>query len=322
MSRPSRRLTAQLLLLAVVFIWGSSFAVVKDALRDISPLLFNLIRMCLAFVCLAVFYRGHIGRIDHRAVASGAVVGFCLAMGYAFQTTGLALTTPSKSAFITGFSVVLVPLLAATPGLRPASASPPRWNAWTGALLALGGITLLTAPAKFAAVGVSSPASVLFGFDFGGINMGDLLTLAGALGFALHVIALAHTSPRVPFEQLALLQIGFCAVFMAIGTPLAEHSFIHITLRLAVAFVIAGVLATAVAFTVQSWAQRYLATTQTALLLAMEPVFAAITSLVVLGERLSLRASVGALLILAGIALTELVPYPVQPTTHEALPQQ
>jgi drug/metabolite transporter (DMT)-like permease len=317
----SRRLSAQLLLLCVVFIWGSSFVVVKDALRDISPLLFNLIRMCLAFLCLAVFYRGHIGRINRRAVVSGGVVGFCLAIGYAFQTTGLALTTPSKSAFITGFSVVLVPLLAATPGLRPANAVPPRWNAWTGALLAFAGLTLLTAPARSAAAGVS-PAAALIGLDFGGINLGDLLTLGCALGFALHIIALAHTSPRVPFEQLALLQVGFCAAFMAIGTPLLEHAFIRLTLHLAAAFIIAAVLATAAAFTIQSWAQRYLAPTQTALLLALEPVFAAFTSLVVLGERLSLRASLGALLILAGIALTELVPYPVQPTTHEALPQQ
>ena len=316
----SRKLTAQLMLLAVVFVWGSSFVVVKSALRDISPLLFNLIRMCLAFLCLAVFYRGHLGRITRAAVYSGAAVGFCLAMGYEFQTAGLALTTPSKSAFLTGFSVVLVPLLAATPGLRPRNAARPRWNAWIGAVLAFAGITLLTAPAR---LGGATPASMIPGFDFRGINLGDLLTLGCAVGFALHVIALAHTSPRVPFEQLALLQMGFCAVFMAVSTPLAEHhSFIHLTGRLVAAFVVAAVLGTAAAFTIQSWAQRYLAPTQTALLLALEPVFAAITSLVVWGERLDLRSIAGALFILAGIALTELVPYPVQPTTHEALPQQ
>jgi drug/metabolite transporter (DMT)-like permease len=317
---PSRKRTAQLLLLAVVFVWGASFVVVKDALRDISPLLFNLIRMCLAFFCLAVFYRGHIGRITRRAVVSGAAVGFCLAMGYEFQTSGLALTTPSKSAFLTGFSVVLVPLLAALPGLRPSNSPRPRWNAWIGAFLAFLGITLLTAPVKPAVAGSSIAA--FLGFDFGGVNLGDLLTLVCALGFALHVIALAHTSPRVPFEQLALLQVGFCAIFMVLSTPFVEHSYVHPTLRLAVAFLVAAVLATAAAFTIQSWAQRFLAPTQTALMLALEPVFAAITSFVVLGERLSARASLGAVLVFAGIAITELVPYAVQPTTHEALPQQ
>ncbi len=310
----SQKLRAQLMLLAVVFVWGSSFVVVKDALRDISPLLFTLIRMWLAFGCLAIFYARHIGHIERRAVLSGALVGCFLAMGYAFQTAGLALTTPSKSAFLTGFSVVLVPLLAATPGLRPANAVRPRWNAWTGAVLAFIGITLLTTPA--------GSAAGVFGFDFGSINFGDLLTLGCALGFALHVIALAHTSPRVPFEQLALLQVGFCAIFMTIGTPLLEHSYLHLTWRLALAFGVAAVLATAAAFTIQSWAQQYLAPTQTALLLALEPVFAAITSLVVMGEMLSLRASIGAVFVLAGIAATELLPYPVQPTTHEALPHQ
>ncbi len=211
----SQKLRAQLMLLAVVFVWGSSFVVVKDALRDISPLLFTLIRMWLAFGCLAVFYRRHIGRIERRAVIGGALVGFFLAMGYAFQTTGLALTTPSKSAFLTGFSVVLVPLLAATPGLRPANAIRPRWNAWTGALLAFLGIALLTTPAS--AGGHGNPLAM--GFDFATINVGDLLTLGCALGFALHVIALAHTSPRVPFEQLALLQVGFCACSWGSARP-------------------------------------------------------------------------------------------------------
>ncbi len=80
---------------------------------------------------------------------------------------------------------------------------------------------------------------------------------------------------------------------MGIGTPLLEHSYLHLTWRLSVAFLIAAVLATAAAFTIQSWAQRFLAPTQTALLLALEPVFAAITSLVVMGERLNLRSTHG-----------------------------
>jgi len=295
------------LLIAVVAIWGSTFVVVKGALSDISPLLFNLIRMTLAFACLALFYRGHFGRMSRRSLLAGAVVGLCLAMGYQFQTAGLRLTTPSKSAFITGMVVVLVPLLCAIPGLRPRASHPPRWNAWGGAIVAFLGIVLLTTP----------PGS---GFDFRSVGLGDLLTFGCALGFSLHILALAHLSPRVPFEQLALLQVGFCAAFMAASLPLLERPWIHLSSRVVIALLVTAVLATATAFTVQSWAQKHLPATHTALILALEPVFAWITSFLFAGERLSHRGASGALLILAGIALTEFLPLPIQPSSHEGLP--
>lgn len=303
----SRSMRAHLLLTAVVFVWGATFVLIKSALRDVSPLLFNFIRMALAFGCLAVVYRAHWKNITRRAVVSGAVVGLCLATGYQFQTAGLHLTTPSKSAFITGLLVVLVPLLLAFPLLRPKGVHSPRWNAYLGALIAFAGIVLLTTPAHA-------------GFDFTSINRGDVLTLGCALGFALHVLALAHTLPRVPYTQLALLQIGFCAVFMALSGPLLEHLYIRLTQRVLIALLIAALLATAAAFTVQSWAQQFLPATHTALILALEPVFAWLTSFAILGERLSARASVGAILILAGIGITELMSSSMQPTAHETVP--
>jgi drug/metabolite transporter (DMT)-like permease len=311
-SSRSLSLRAHVLLIGVVAIWGSTFVVVKDALAGVSPLLFNLIRMTLAFLCLALFYRGHFGRMNRRSLFAGAAVGFCLAMGYQFQTAGLRLTTPSKSAFITGMVVVLVPLLSAIPALRPRGAHTPQWNAWLGALVAFTGIVLLTTP----------PGSLL---DFRSIGLGDLLTLGCALGFSLHVLALARLSPRVPFEQLAVLQVGFCAAFMAISLPLLEHpwmrpSLLHPSARVVVALLVTAVLATATAFTVQSWAQKYLPATHTALILALEPVFAWLTSFLFYGERLGRRGASGALLILAGIALTELIPMPIQPSSHEGVP--
>ena len=150
--------------------------------------------------------------------------------------------------------------------------------------------------------------------------MGDLLTFGCALGFSLHVLALAHLSPRIPFEQLAVLQVGFCAVFMAASMPLLEHPWIHGSTRLLVALLITAVLATATAFTVQSWAQKHLPATHTALILALEPVFAWLTSFLFMGERLSRRGASGALLILAGIAVTEFLPQSVQPSAHEGVP--
>ncbi len=207
MQRPSSqehsnlRLRAHVLMLSVVFVWGATFVLIKNALSDISPLLFNLLRMTLATVCLALIYRSHLRGLTRRAWIGGAVVGACLAMGYQFQTAGLALTTPSKSAFLTGLVVVMVPLLSAIPWLRGPGAHAPGWSARAGAVLAFIGIVLLTSP--------PSSSGHPFAYDFAAINVGDILSIFCALGFALHVLALARTSPHIPFQQLAVLQIGF-----------------------------------------------------------------------------------------------------------------
>lgn len=307
-------------MLFVVAIWGSTFVLVKGALADATPAAFNLLRMTLAFLILAVVYHRYWRSIQGWQLVSGAVVGLCLATGYQFQTTGLARTTPSKSAFITGLLVVLVPLLSIIPGLRLPRVRPPRWNAFLGAGLAFTGIVLLTAPAASHVQRQTAFVGMIAGFmpDLTSINIGDVLTLGCAIGFAFHCIALSHISPRIAFQPLALMQVGFCAVFMALSLPLIEHPHVTWTPRLIAALVIAAVLATATAFSVQSWVQSVLPSTHTALLLTMEPVFAWITSFLVMGERLDVRPASGALLILAGIALTELVPQPHVPTAHEA----
>ena len=303
----------------VVAIWGSTFVIVKGALADSTPAAFNLIRMTLAFVLLGVAYHRYWHTIRRSHIAAGALVGLCLAMGYQFQTTGLARTTPSKSAFITGLVVVLVPLFSSFRRLRAPGARPPRWNAFVGAALAFTGILLLTAPAIADATTNSTMAGLRALLpDLSSINFGDVLTFGCAIGFAFHCLALSHVSPRIPFQSLAILQVGFCAVFMAVSLPMIEHPQVHWTPRLFIALGIAAALATAAAFSIQSWAQSILPPTHTALLLTLEPVFAWITSFVFTGERLGMRAASGAILILAGIAITELVPQPHVPSAHEA----
>jgi drug/metabolite transporter (DMT)-like permease len=310
------KLRAYLLMTFVVAVWGSTFVVIKGALADATPAAFNLARMTLAFLVLAVAYHRDWRGIQRWQVGIGAVVGLCLAAGYQFQTIGLVRTTPSKSAFITGLVVVLVPLFSAIPGLRPPGARAPRWNAFTGAGLAFVGILLLTAPPAAQSVDAGGVAGLLP--DLSSINVGDLLTLGCSISFAFHCLALGHASPRIAFQPLALLQVGFCAVFMALSLPLTERPHIAWTPRIAVALAIAAVLATAAAFSIQSWAQSILPTTHTALIMTLEPVFAWITSFVFTGERLGMRPAVGALMILAGISLTELVPQTHVPTAHEA----
>jgi drug/metabolite transporter (DMT)-like permease len=295
----SRSVRAHLLLFCVVGVWGSTFVLVKSVLRDISPLLFNLLRMALAFLCLAVLYRAQWRRIRRAGWISGAVLGFVLAVAYQFQTAGLKLTTPSNSAFITGLTLVLVPALGALPGVRRRGSRPPSWNVWLGVVLAFSGVVLLAAP----------PGNLT------GIDIGDLLTLGCAFAFAGHIIVQDRVSDKgagkeadlavVPFEQLALLQVGFCTLVMAATTPLLEKPYIHWTGLLMVTLVIEAVFATAAAFTIQSWAQKFLAPTYLVLIYAMEPVFAWLTSLAVLHQGLSARAGWGAVLILAGVLAAE-----------------
>ena len=296
---------AHLLLLGVVAVWGVTFVLVKDALNDASPLLFNLLRMTLASIALVIFNHRALRNITRKSLVSGLIVGLFLAAGYQFQTAGLARTTAAKSAFITGLVVVFVPLFTIFPALRPANAHAPRWTTAIGALLAFSGLLFLT-----------TPTGTTWQNLFSSIGIGDLLTLACAIAFAGHLLSLAHTSHKVTTTQLATLQICTAAVIMAITLPLGGKPHLAITPRLLIALGITSLVATAAAFTIQSWAQQHLPPTHTALLLTLEPVFAALTSVIVLHEHLGQRALIGAALILIGIAVTEFTATPSELPTY------
>jgi drug/metabolite transporter (DMT)-like permease len=264
---------------------------VKEALNDASPLALNSARMVVAAVLLALFYRKKIAVLTKPALMAGALVGIFLYAGYAFQTSGLKLTTPSKSAFLTGTSSVLVPLfLVAIWHVRI--------HLWrvVGILLALIGLFLMTVPGGRGGLA-----------DFANVNLGDLLTVGCAICFTFHVIFVGRASQRFPFEQVAFLQVATAAVLMTISTPLLEHSYFRATPTVIAAILITGVLCTAVAFSIQSWAQQFTPATHTALIFTTEPVFAWLTSFIYLHERLGLRAGAGALLILGGVLISELL---------------
>ena len=166
-------------------------------------------------------------------------------------------------------------------------------------MLAFGGLLLLT-----------TPAGTAWGRLFESIGLGDWLTLGCAVAFAGHLLALGRFSPGLPTGQLATVQIGVAAVVMALTVRVGEQPFVRFTPRLWVALAVTSLLATAAAFTIQSWAQKHLPPTHTAVILSLEPVFAWLTAMVFLGERLGMRSLAGAGLIFAGIALTELFPGP------------
>ncbi len=286
----SRSVKAHVLLVLITFAWGATFVLIKRALADASPLLFNAVRMGLAALVLAAFYFRQLRHITRGAIASGALVGAFLWAGYEFQTTGLKYTTPSKSAFVTGLSVLLVPIFLAIIWRRMVH----RWTA-VGVICAFIGLYLLTVPAGNGG-----------GLNLAGINHGDLLTLGCAVSFALQIITIGRATQRHPFPQIATLQAIVCALLMAVTVPLGETPHIVWSPVVIWAVVVTALVCTAAAFTIQAWAQQFTPPTHTALIFSLEPVFAWITSYVVLGEQLGGRASLGAGLILAGVLIAEL----------------
>ena len=292
----SRTFSAHLLLLAVVLVWGTTFSLVKAALVDTTPLVFNLLRMVLAFLAMVIVNWQSLRGLSRNDLKLGAAAGLFLGLGYQFQTSGLNHTTASKAAFITGLVVVFVPLLSAVPGVALPGTLKPSLDTYSGAMLAFAGLVLLTTPQ-------GSGAALL-----SGIGLGEWLCLGCAVAFAAHLLMLARAAPKVSARTLGTLQIGFAALVMLVTLPLGGRPHLHGAPILWIALAVTSLLATAAAFTIQSWAQQHLPASHTALIFTLEPVFAWLISLIFLGEQMGRRALLGAGLILAGILFAELRP--------------
>jgi len=283
----SRSLKAHILLVLVTLIWGSNFVVIKNALADISPLFFNAVRMSLAALVLAaVFYR-ELGRLTANSLRSGLLVGVFIFVGNELQTVGLKYTSPSKSAFLTGVSVVLVPVLLALFWKRGLN----RWTA-AGVVLAFAGLYLLTVPASA-------------GLNLRSMNQGDLFTLGAAVVFAFHIIFIEHATRTQGWQQITVVQVAVTAVLMILTVPVAEKVYVVWSPPVIWGIGITGFLSLALAFAIQAWAQQFTPATHTALIFTLEPVFAWLTSFIFLGERLGTRAGLGAACILAGLLISE-----------------
>ena len=283
----SRSLKAHILLVMVTFFWGATFVIVKNALEDISPLLFNAVRMGLASVIMIPLSWGALRKAGAGTWRAGALVGFFLFLGYSFQTSGLRFTTPSKSAFLTGLSVVLVPVILAIAWRR----TPSNWTS-VGVASALVGLYLMTIPSGD-------------GLNLASMNRGDLLTLGCACSFALQIIFTGRAMRSHSFAAIATIQVFTAAILMFATVPLQP---VHVTWSRQVlwAILLTGTLCTAAAFTIQAWAQQFTPPSHTALIFVLEPVFAGLTSFFMIHERLGVRATLGALLILGGILVSEL----------------
>lgn len=286
-------IVADLSLLFVTIIWGSTFVLVQNAIDFLEPFSFNSIRFLAAaillIVCLLIFEKRQIKQLDLKLLLSGIFIGFWLFLGYATQTIGLLYTTSSKAGFITGLNVVLVPLFS----MMLLKQFPNR-NAVVGVLTATIGLFLLTMT------------------DVTSLNIGDGFVLICAVSFALQIIYTGKFSNKYPTLLLTVIQISTVAVLSIISSVIFEdwrksfNTDILLTQDVLIALVITSIFATAVAFLIQTNFQKYTSATRVALIFAMEPVFAAITGYYWADERLSYSALVGCFLIFAGMIFAEL----------------
>jgi len=296
-----KRLRAELALALCTLLWGSTFVVVKNSLEHSSVFVFLALRFTLAGICMAIFRPGVFRALRSEEIFAGVRLGFFMFCGYAFQTAGLRHTTASNSGFITGSSVVLVPLILALFWGK-------RVTLWVyfGTLAAASGLYLLTVPLT----GVAH------------LNRGDVLTFFAAISYAVHIILVGEYAREHSAAALSVLQVLACAL-LAWLTALGAHAIrwqpmrFQSTSQLWIGIAVCAVLATSVAFSLQLWAQQYTSPSHAAILFTLEPVFAMITSYLVLGERLGLRSLSGAGLVLAGILAAELLGPPAAPESPE-----
>jgi drug/metabolite transporter (DMT)-like permease len=272
---------AVLALLAVTAVWGVTFVQVKDAVALYPLFAFLTVRFAIACATLALPAASRLRGLGRRGVSAGFLLGGLLAAGYALQTAGLERTTVSETGFVTGMYVVLTPLLALVL-FRVRTRS----EAWAGVALATGGLALLS--------GVGS-----------GSAAGNLLVLGGAAAYSLQIVLMERYAPR--YDALAFTLVEMLAALAVLGAVAIARGDLDVPHGWTVwsALVVTGVFASALAFLVQTWAQRRASATRTALAFAMEPVFAALFGIALDGDRLGAAGWAGCGAIMGGILLAE-----------------
>lgn len=279
---------ADLSLLLLTLLWGTTFTLVKGALEVGSTGLFLAARFGTAAAVLAAVALWRRDPVGPGFWRHGVLLGLFMLGGFVFQTLGLVLTTPARSGFITGLSVLVVPFIA-----RFTLGRQVRWSAWAGVALAVVGLTLLTRPFDAGAV---TPA----------VRLGDLLTLGCAVAYALQITFTSEWSGRHPLVPFTLLQVSVVLLGALVMVPLEGARFDAARWPAFAGVVLfTGVAMTAGAFFVMNWAQRHTTAVRAALIYALEPVTAALFSWYVIDERLGAAGWLGGALIALGVVAGE-----------------
>jgi drug/metabolite transporter (DMT)-like permease len=269
-------------LLAITAVWGWTFVLVHDAVRSFGVVAFLALRFLLATAILAPAARG---RFRRATLTQGGGIGLVLAAGYLLQTWGLRHTTPTSAGLITGLFVVFAPLAD-------------RW---------LYG-TQLRAAARWAIAASLAGLWLLAGGGAPALRRGDALVVGCAVAYGCHVALLSRHASRHDPLALTCVQLGTAAAVFSLAWPAVDPLVLPADPAVWVALGVTATLASALAYLVQTWAQRRLSAAQTAVILTAEPVFAALFGYALAGDRLTPVQLTGGALILAAVAIVEVLP--------------
>jgi len=283
MNKPTEFL-ADLSLLFVAIIWGSTFIIVKQSVENTPVFSFLFMRFALAGMLLILINAPKLKAIDKGVFIDGVMLGMALFLAYAFQTFALTATSASITAFITGLFVVFVPALSSV-FLRKL----PRQEAMIGVVFATIGLAFITLQGKFL------------------LSFGEFLALVCAFFIAIHIILTDKLSRRNDFGLLTLVQINIVALFSLIFSFFLDPRVIPIQFnnQLIFSLIINSVFATFVAFVIQTSMQKYTTPTKAAIIFIMEPVSSAFFSYWIGGELLTAKQYVGTSFILFAMVFTE-----------------
>lgn len=284
----TRNIRADLILLLVAAIWGFAFVAQRLGMDHLGPFGFNGSRFLLGAVSLLpllLIFKAKPGSTASGPMLKGSIAaGVCLFLGASLQQAGLLYTSAGNAGFITGLYIIIVPVL----GLLIGQAT--RINTWLGGLLAVAGLYYLSV-----------------GDDFS-INTGDMLVLASALFWALHVIIIGRLASQLDNLRLAIIQFLICALLSLIVALLFEQDTLRLDNIMAAwqPIAYAGLLSVGVAYTLQVVAQRDAPASHAAIIMSLEAVFAVIGGWWLLSESFSTRALIGCSLMLAGMILSQI----------------
>lgn len=280
----TKQLKADIALFLVTIGWGASFLLTKNALAALPTYNFLTIRFFIAFILSSTIFIKKMIKIDKYTFKYGIILGIVLFGHYAFQTVGLNYTSLSKSAFVTGLNVILVPvfsslLIKKTPPIK----------------------TILCTITAFIGLGL-----LTLNGNVSGVNIGDIYTFICAVIFALYIILVGKFAVKAEPISLAIIQLGVVSLLSFITSLAIEKPIIPTDFNAWISILILSIVCTSGAYIVQSVAQKFTSPTHTALIYTGEPVFAAIFGYIVLGELLNTIGTIGAILILSGMIITEL----------------
>lgn len=286
-------------LLINTIIWGATFVIIKNALEDVSPLVFVSIRFTLASLIILPFMLRYRKEFTKPLVLGGLLLGALYFIGFATQTIGLKFTTATKSGFITGTFVVFTPIFQTIIERRV-----PGRGAIIGIILVIIGLTFLS----------SKGTSLLTVFAEIGenFNIGDFLTLLCAIFFALYIVYLDIISKKYAYMPLVFLQIAvtgaggllFVMLFSFTGV---ESPVLTLNENVVFAILYTSLLATIITTILQTKYQKEVTPTKAGIIFSLEPIFAAVIALIALNEQISNFGFIGCILIFAGLLTTEVL---------------